>query len=122
VSQFLVCCCFINSHFSIFCRSNVSNSYSLQSFDTWDSFRLSLDIFIYFQLLRMFCFRMAQPRHFYLKNPIAGIFCPTLIVTSSNILTLNIHFYDYLRLPWKRGKLILAVITSSTSFSEKLNI
>jgi len=67
VSQFLVRCCFL-THISIFCISNVSNTYSLRSFDTWHSFRLSLDAFIYFQFLRMFCFRMTQPRHFYLKH------------------------------------------------------
>ena len=30
-------------------------------------FRLSLDAFIRFHFLRIFCFQMVQPRHFYLK-------------------------------------------------------
>ena len=53
--------------FSILRRSNVLNTYSLRTFDAWDSFRLSLDALIYFQFWRMFCLRMEQPRHFYLK-------------------------------------------------------
>ena len=54
------------THFSTFCRSDISNVCSLQFIDTWDSFIISMDAF-QFQFFGNCCFRMAQPRHFCLN-------------------------------------------------------